>query len=221
MTPFLIGNYKNIDILRVGERMARPRELLTLARIAEETGISYPTLRNYAVKYGAEIPSEGFGRNTRYPRAAVKVFQRLRRESRPGRKPAGARAAVEPDVVETVETVEPVEPARAERAVPPPVDTGRIERQLAAIEAHLGSIAESLRQWVSQERSRPAPAPAPPAPAEPVPAAPAAGEAPAPPAAAEVRKGVPLETAEFEERGSHRRLHSMPKVRGQRGKRPD
>ena len=48
--------------------MARPRELLSLVSIADETGISYATLRNYALKHGEEIPSEGEGRNTRYPR---------------------------------------------------------------------------------------------------------------------------------------------------------
>src|SRR5262245_13918100 len=67
--------------------MARPRELLSLLQIAEETGISYQTLRGYAIRHGDEIPSEGWGRATRYPRVAIKVFERLRRESRPGRKP--------------------------------------------------------------------------------------------------------------------------------------
>ncbi|MFL6184315.1 MAG: hypothetical protein ACJ745_05650, partial [Actinomycetes bacterium] len=47
------------------KRMARQRELLSLAEIAEETGISYATLRSYAIKYGDEIPSEGSGRSTR------------------------------------------------------------------------------------------------------------------------------------------------------------
>src|SRR5262249_58952519 len=70
--------------------MARHRELLSLVDIADETGISYATLRNYALKYSNEIPSEGSGRNTRYPRPAIKVFQRLRKESKPGRKPLSA-----------------------------------------------------------------------------------------------------------------------------------
>lgn len=67
--------------------MARQKELLTLKAISEETGISQATLAKYAAD-NADIPSEGEGRGKRYPRAAVKVFQRLRKESKPGR-PAG------------------------------------------------------------------------------------------------------------------------------------
>ena len=36
--------------------MARPKELLSLVSIADETGISYATLRNYVMKYADEIP---------------------------------------------------------------------------------------------------------------------------------------------------------------------
>jgi len=67
--------------------VARQKELLTLKAISEETGISQATLAKYAAG-NADIPSEGEGRSKRYPRAAVKVFQRLRKESKPGR-PAG------------------------------------------------------------------------------------------------------------------------------------
>ncbi len=68
--------------------MARQKELLTLKAISEETGISQATLAKYAADH-ADIPSEGEGRSKRYPRAAVKVFQRLRKESKPGRRAAG------------------------------------------------------------------------------------------------------------------------------------
>lgn len=67
-------------------------ELLTLTHIAAQTGISYPTLRNYAERHGDRIPSVGEGRKRRYRPEAVEVFKELRAESRPGRKPAGGGA---------------------------------------------------------------------------------------------------------------------------------
>lgn len=69
--------------------MARQRELLTLKAISNETGISQATLAKYAAD-NDDIPSEGEGRGKRYPRSAVKVFQRLRKESKPGRRAGGS-----------------------------------------------------------------------------------------------------------------------------------
>jgi hypothetical protein len=217
--------------------MARPRELLSLVSIADETGISYATLRNYALKFADEIPSEGEGRNTRYPRSAVKVFQRLRRESKPGRKPKNAFApAIQPPAPATP-TPTPVRldaPLRMERPVrlevpapaprPAGTDTSGMEKELAAIRGFLERIADSLEQLASAPRSA-APAPEPPVPAEakteapaPLPLAPAAPEA-------EPKKlSVPLPSIDMRgahEPGGHRRLHSLPKVMGQRGKRPE
>ena len=204
--------------------MARPRELLTLASIADETGISYATLRNYVQKHAEEIPSEGEGRNARYPRAAVKVFQRLRRESKPGRKPKSAAVvAIQPPSVPAPAPV-PVPvlreaPLRALPAPAPPparTDTSGMERELAAIRGFLERIAKSLEQLASEPRIA-APAPAPVAEEKPEPPAPAAPEA-------ERKVAVPLPPIEMrgaQESGGHRRLHSLPKVFGQRGKRPE
>lgn len=72
---------------------ANGEELLTLTQVAAQTGISYPTLRNYAERHGDRIPSVGEGRKRRYRPEAVAVFQELRAESRPGRKPKGGGAA--------------------------------------------------------------------------------------------------------------------------------
>lgn len=72
---------------------ANGEELLTLAQVAAQTGISYPTLRNYAERHGDRIPSVGEGRKRRYRPEAVAVFRELRAESRPGRKPRGGGAA--------------------------------------------------------------------------------------------------------------------------------
>lgn len=225
--------------------MARQRELLSLVDIADETGISYATLRNYALKYGDEIPSEGSGRNTRYPRLAVKVFQRLRKESKPGRKPANASL---PPVVASpaVPIFAPLRqeaaprfpasfpsPAPAPAAPPKVVDNGGIEKELVAMRSYLASIAESLKLLVSaMENSAPATA----APALASVPAPAAAEPPAAPApataqataqtTAQIGAAVPLpELREGSSGGSdkagHRRLQSMPKVWGQRGRRPE
>jgi hypothetical protein len=69
--------------------VARQKELLTLSAISQETGISQATLAKYAAEYD-DIPSEGEGRSRRYPRSAVKMFQRLRKESTPGRRAGGS-----------------------------------------------------------------------------------------------------------------------------------
>lgn len=221
--------------------MARPRELLSLVSIADETGISYATLRNYALKYADEIPSEGEGRNTRYPRSAVKVFQRLRKESKPGRKPKSASApAIQSPAPAPVRPETPVRmerPVRLDVPAPAPrqagTDTTGMEKELAAIRSFLERIATSLEQLATAPRSAAARSPEPePQMAEaPVPAE-AKAEAPAPltlaPAAPEAepkKLSVPLPSIDMrgsqEQGGGHRRLHSMPKVFGQRGKRPE
>jgi hypothetical protein len=206
--------------------MARPRELLSLASIADETGISYATLRNYALKHSDEIPSEGIGRSTRYPRSAVKVFQRLRRESKPGRKPRSASVDQAPLPV----TPAPVVPlpvrqeAPREAPRPEPIDRSGIERELAAIRVYLGSIAHSLEQLASEPKSGPTEAPVEAPVAASVAAAPEVEKrAEAPALGASERLPVPPVSREENQGpgGSHRRLHSLPKVMGQRGRRPE
>lgn len=74
-------------------------DLLPLTKIAEETGISYPTLVRYVKLHGDRIPYEGEGRSRRYHPEAIEVFQEIRSESSRGRKKrsdgadAGATAA--------------------------------------------------------------------------------------------------------------------------------
>lgn len=63
--------------------------LLTLTRVAEETGISYPTLGRYVKLYGDRIPFEGTGRSRRYHPEAVEVFRQIREESPRGRRSSG------------------------------------------------------------------------------------------------------------------------------------
>jgi len=217
------------------KKMARQRELLSLVDIADETGISYATLRNYALKYGDEIPSEGSGRNTRYPRPAVKVFQRLRKESKPGRKPASAslpQAAPAPMPApapvrhETLLSRFPAPvpapaPVAAAPAVPAVVlDNSGLEKELAAIRGYLASIADSLKRLVSTAETSAAAAPAP---AE----TPAAATVTATPSVAKDQIGAAVPLPELRDGSSgsdkpgQRRLQSMPKVWGQRGRRPE
>lgn len=190
--------------------MARQRELLSLAEIADETGISYATLRSYAIKYDGEIPSEGSGRSTRYPRAAVKVFQRLRQESKPGRKPGSAAALAAPAPANPQKEMAPASP----QAV---ADPSGIERELAAIRAHLGSIAESLGLLVGLQEKAAAKMAAEPVPAV-QPTAPVLSEKPAEkPAIPEAARGL----REVDSGGQRRPHSSGPKVWGQRGRRPE
>ncbi|MEO8504613.1 MAG: hypothetical protein ABI609_12005 [Acidobacteriota bacterium] len=69
---------------------AVPRSLLSLNEIGRLTNISYPTLLRYVATYLPELPHEGEGRRRRFLPSAVAVFQRLRAESRRGRKPSAA-----------------------------------------------------------------------------------------------------------------------------------
>ena len=66
---------------------------LSLLEISRRTGISYPTLLRYVKLHGKQIPSKGSGRKRRYPEEAVAVFQKLRSQSKRGRKPAAKRVA--------------------------------------------------------------------------------------------------------------------------------
>lgn len=66
--------------------------LLTLTKIAEETGISYPTLVRYVKLYKDRLPYEGSGRGRRFHPEAIKVFKQLRAESPRGRRKKKAKA---------------------------------------------------------------------------------------------------------------------------------
>jgi predicted DNA-binding transcriptional regulator AlpA len=83
-----------------GRRAAAPRGkrstgLLTLTRVSELTGISYPTLVRYVRLYSNQLAHEGKGRARRFHKEAVEVFRRLRQESGRGgrRKGSTTRAA--------------------------------------------------------------------------------------------------------------------------------
>jgi DNA-binding transcriptional MerR regulator len=68
--------------------------LLTLVQIGEMTGISYPTLLRYVRLYLDRLPHTGSGRKRRFRPGAVAEFQKLRGESRRGRRAARPSAVV-------------------------------------------------------------------------------------------------------------------------------
>lgn len=76
--------------------MPRPKKLYSLKEIQRKTGISYPTLIKYAQEHSAEIPAVGEGRRRRYPRNALKIFQRIYSKGRPGRKSGEAWGGASP-----------------------------------------------------------------------------------------------------------------------------
>lgn len=109
-------------------------ELLTLTRVSELTGVSYPTLVRYVKLYKDEIPFEGQGRRRRYKPEAVEVFKRIRGESRRGRgrKPsAGKKTASRP---------------RAQTGTDKAVDKrlAAIEKSQARLEKRLESLINKL-----------------------------------------------------------------------------
>ena len=61
--------------------------------IGRLTGISYPTLLRYVSRHLPQLPHAGEGRSRRYLPNAVAIFQRLRSESKRGRRAAVAVGA--------------------------------------------------------------------------------------------------------------------------------
>lgn len=116
------------------KRSPAQQGLLPLTQIAEETGISYPTLVRYVKLYGDQIPSKGTGRKRRYYPEAIEVFKKLRAESPRGRRKKTDRGKA---------------PA-APRAASGGGDLGRrvssLERTQAALEREIRELVKQLRK---------------------------------------------------------------------------
>jgi hypothetical protein len=106
--------------------------VLTLGDIVEKVNIPYPTLARYAKQHEDKIPHVGKGRNRRFPPEAIEVFQRIRRESKPGRPPKSRKRRREQPAPAAAP---PREPRRPEV---------RSERPALAEEQQLASRIESL-----------------------------------------------------------------------------
>lgn len=103
--------------------------LLTLSEIGRRTGISYPTLVRYVKVFGDQIPHEGTGRKRRFPSEAVRVFQRLRAQSKRGRRPKSALGLAARDGRQALGT----DRALRERIRALEVAHGEITRQLQSV----------------------------------------------------------------------------------------
>ena len=89
------GAGRSLSRAKAKERQAQDEApLLTLLQVGQMTGISYPTLLRYVRLHIHQIPHHGSGRRRRYRPEAVAVFQRLREQSRRGRRSASSATGV-------------------------------------------------------------------------------------------------------------------------------
>jgi hypothetical protein len=117
-----------------GTGTAGRRSPLSLAEIARRTRISYPTLLRYLKVHSRLIPSIGSGRARRFPARAVQVFEKLRGQSRSGRRrvlPGGMSGAARVGV-----GADPMLSARIRR----------IESMQAELTRQLGEVVRVLKQ---------------------------------------------------------------------------
>lgn len=116
----------------------KPTEgLLTLTKIAEETGISYPTLVRYVKLYKDQIPHEGSGRRRRYYPEAIEVFKRLRAESPRGRRKKTAPAKSSRRA--------PARPAAGAGS-----SDGRLARRVEALERSNADLERQIREMLKE-----------------------------------------------------------------------
>jgi excisionase family DNA binding protein len=115
--------------------------LLTLTQVAEQTGISYPTLLRYVKTHLGKLPHAGSGRARRFKPEAVEAFRRLRAQSRAGRPPGsgarkrGGRKAAAPAAAGARRRGRPPGAAGAGAGVQAVLQ--RLEKRLARVEAEL------------------------------------------------------------------------------------
>lgn len=125
------------------ERAASGDDYLTLTAIAEQTGISYPTLVRYSKVHAAELPSRGTGRARRYAPGAVEVFRRLRSESPRGRRPKNVLAPSRP-----VGRLPKAEPANRGTDAQVAARLAAIERAQAGLERQMQRLLELVSRPV-------------------------------------------------------------------------
>ena len=118
--------------------------LLTLTQVAEQTGISYPTLLRYVKTHLSKLPHAGSGRARRFRPEAVEVFRKLRSESRAGRPPGtGAGARKRGRKAGAARAARGARRGRPRAAAGSAADAGvgaalrRLEQRLARVEAEL------------------------------------------------------------------------------------
>ena len=111
----------------------RTSGLLTLTKIAEETGISYPTLVRYVKLYEDRIPHRGSGRGRRFLPEAIEVFKQLRSESPRGRRKKSAPR--------------PVPRLRRKAGLR---GDGALSRRVASLERSSADLEKQIRELIKQ-----------------------------------------------------------------------
>jgi hypothetical protein len=128
---------------------------LTLGDVGERLGIPYPTVARYASQFEDRIPHEGKGRARRFPPAALEVFERIRRESKPGRprkREAPGPRALRPVAPAARPTV--AAPARPAAAAPS-TGPGRsgddaLARRIESLERSQQILEDEIRDLLSR-----------------------------------------------------------------------
>jgi hypothetical protein len=127
---------------------------LTLGDVGERLGIPYPTVARYASQFEDRIPHEGKGRARRFPPAALEVFERIRRESKPGRP--RKREAPGPRVLRPVAAARPTAavPARPAAAAPStgPARSGddALARRIESLERSQQILEDEIRDLLNR-----------------------------------------------------------------------
>lgn len=123
-------------------------ELLTLGDIGERLGIPYPTVARYASQFEDVIPHQGKGRSRRFPPEAVAVFERIRRESKPGRPPKGQ--AKGPKALKAVAV--PRAESRPRPAAPAAVGRGdeSLARRIESLERSQQILEDEIRDLLAR-----------------------------------------------------------------------
>lgn len=127
-----------------------PAEGMTLVEVSEKLGIPYPTVARYASQHGDRIPHHGRGRSRRFPDEALEVFEKIRRESKPGRPPKkkGKKAAAK---------TAPTAPAASAAGGQSPDALGleQLARRIESLERSQKVLEEQIRSLLD-DLSRPA-----------------------------------------------------------------
>ena len=119
---------------KVSSGSRTPPGLLSLQRIKEVSGISYPTLLRYVDLHLDKIPHVGEGRKRRYPKEAIDVFVELRKNSPRGRKPKAGSPSANAQAASSA--------ARLEKKIV------ELQRSQAHLERQVRELAEYMRRPV-------------------------------------------------------------------------
>lgn len=117
----------------------RTEGLLTLTKVAEEAGISYPTALRYVKLHSDRIPHEGSGRKRRFYPEAIEVVEQIRAETPRGRRKKSRGAA-------------PAPRRAAGAAGRTGGGNGRLERRVEAMERSNAALEKQIKDLIDELR---------------------------------------------------------------------